>query len=525
MIKSIHTIKNIIVQLIKAKSEYVLGFFALQSLMTERINMKKLKNSRRGLTFSLNSDDIAIGTKYRYVISKEKKEVLIIPDENGTMTVSRKKCGKRFKPLFDIRSREVKSLVEAADYLEVEVLSDKIIVHAYKNAKISIFRKKICSISEVLGVKQGEIILQRAAGGENIAVSEAYAEYDASYGSDLDEITSEKLKGDAKAVYDVISLFSGAGLFDKAWLDSGRFRFVYANDFDKNVFGTYTRNIGNHMHIKDIREVRSEELPFADVFLTSPCCQAFSNANRKNAKTKVGEEKRLLVDEVIRLAIEKQPKVVVIENVPGFITSEDGLYLSRVFEGMSGYEISVQVVKDHEVGGYSKRERAIIICSKIGKIELPQVKTLTYKTVKEALAKVDATWYNYADVTQPSEKTKEKMSYVPQGGNWRDIPTEINTYGPNTQSNIMRRLREDEPSITLSNFRKSNILHPTQNRILTVSEAAAIMGLEKDFQFVSDSLSAMQQMVANGVTQAISKFVRNAVLRKLDAYTLAQQSV
>ena len=111
------------------------------------------------------------------------------------------------------------------------------------------------------------------------------------------------------------------------------------------------------------------------------------------------------------------------------------------------------------------------------------------------------------------------MSYVKPGGNWKDIPSEIGGYGPNTQSNIMRRLDPDKPSITLSNFIKSNILHPFENRILSVSEAAAIMGLERDFRFISDSLSAKQQMVANGVTQAIGKFVKNVVLKKLDEFT------
>jgi len=44
------------------------------------------------------------------------------------------------------------------------------------------------------------------------------------------------------------------------------------------------------------------------------------------------------------------------------------------------------------------------------------------------------------------------------------------------------------------------------------------MGLEKDFTFFG-SLSEMQQMVANGVTQAIGGFVKNAVLKQLDAAT------
>lgn len=469
----------------------------------------------------MDSDQIEIGTKYRYIV--DSNGVTIVPDKNGNMTVSRKRVGERFKPLFDIRSKEVKALVSKADYLEIEVLKDKILVHTYRKSKIAIFRKKICTIDEVLGVKSGEIVLKRAAGDTSTCYQYTLSDWLSSVNSSMSQTEKSAVEKDLKAVYDTVSLFSGAGLFDKAWLDSGRFRFVFANDFDKNVLDTYRANIGNHIVCKDIRDVNANEIPFADVFLTSPCCQAFSNSNRHNINSEEAEEKRLLVEEVVRLVKEKKPKVFVIENVPGMLTKEDGLYLHKVLDNLSEYEFTVEVIEDHKVGGYSTRKRAIIIGSNIGRVVFPEMKMLTFRTVKDALDKVDPSWYNFGDVTIPSEETKKKMSYVPQGGNWQSIPAEIGGYGPKTHSNIMRRLKEDEPSITLSNFRKSNILHPTEDRILTVAEAGAIMGLDKDFRFISDSLSAMQQMVANGVTQAISKFVRNAVLRTLDANRLVEE--
>ena len=46
------------------------------------------------------------------------------------------------------------------------------------------------------------------------------------------------------------------------------------------------------------------------------------------------------------------------------------------------------------------------------------------------------------------------------------------------------------------------------DRILTVSEAAALQGLDKYFVF-SGSLNSMQQQVANGVTAAIARFCKN----------------
>lgn len=489
---------------------------------------KKIKSSKRGLTFSLEESDIAVGSHYRYVIDKKKHQILIIPDLQGPLTVSRKRSGKKYKPLFDLRSKEVKSFIETADYLEVEIKEGKIVISTFQKgkARFRLLKGKTCSIDEVFGTKTSEIILplQMAVGTDcNESLLKEFVTGFTVIEKNNDSNTAKGVTKDILKVYDVVSLFSGAGLFDKSWLDGGRFRFVYANDINKDVIETYKYNIGDHITCKDIREVKVEELPFSDVFLTSPCCQAFSNANRHNIESESGALKRLLVEEVIRLANGKKPKVIVIENVPQMLTKEDGLYVHKVIEGLPEYEITVQILKDNELNGFSNRARCILIASRIGKITFPDVKCLTHKTVRDALSKVDASWYNYRDVTVPSDKTKEKMAYVPQGGNWKDIPPEIGGYGPNTQSNIMRRLSWDKPSITLSNFRKSNILHPEENRILSVAEAAAIMGLDKDFRFISKSLSAMQQMVANGVTQAIGRFVKNTVLKKLDEHESALQ--
>lgn len=80
----------------------------------------KIKRSKRGLTFSIREKLFGIGEKYRYIVDKANKEILIIPDKNGNMTVSRKKSGNAYKPLFDIRSKEVREIVCSCDYLEVE---------------------------------------------------------------------------------------------------------------------------------------------------------------------------------------------------------------------------------------------------------------------------------------------------------------------------------------------------------------------------------------------------------------------
>lgn len=489
----------------------------------ERRKMKKIRSSKRGLTFSIPS--LKIGAHYRYVIDKWKKEVSIIPDENGNMTVSRKKSSRGIKPLVDIRSTEVRKLVSEADYIELETLKDgSVLVRTKKKTQAN--SAGVVSIQEILQSKTSEFIIPTkmlaVSGGYPTTLfgrptlaEDSYFEYLSK--SAFDGYVKRQQKKEIKKVYDVISLFSGAGMLDKAFMD-GRFRFVYGVDFEPAAVETYRRNIGDHIECKDIRKVDADMVPNADVVIGGPCCQAYSNANRTNADSKEAEEKRLLFEDYARIVKAKKVKVWVVENVPELLTKNDAFYFNRLCDMLSDYEITATVVTDNEVGGYSTRKRAIVIGSKIGKIELPQLKKVTSKTVRDALSKVDSTWLNFNDVTKPGAETVLKMSYVPEGGNWKDIPESIHKFGPSTQSNTYRRLEWDNPSITLTNFRKANILHPTKNRTLSVAEASSIMGLEKDFTFFGN-LSEMQQMCANGVTQAIGKFVKNAVLKKLDVAT------
>lgn len=482
---------------------------------------KKIKGSKRGLTFT--SQELEVGQRYRYEVDISKKEVRIIPVNDGDMIVSRKKSGNHFIPLVDIRSSSVKKVISTADYLCLEVLpSGDILVSVVKERKTQ--KSKLVSIRDIISRRN---VKQFIIPEEMLAVSgeSGYPQYlfgrptlaEDSYFDYLYSNVGRKRapsSREVKKIYDVISLFSGAGMLDRAFLD-GRFRFVYGIDFEPAAVRTYRENIGNHIVCGDIRDVDAVTVPDADVAIGGPCCQAYSGENRHNADSVEGEAKRLLIDDYCRIVKEKNVKVWVIENVPELLTKSQGYYLNRICERLSDYEITATVIADDEVGGYSVRRRAIVIGSKVGRIDFPETRLAMYKTVRDALQAVNAEWYNYEDVTKPKPETQKKMSFVPQGGNWKDVPAEINTYGPDTHSCIMRRLEWNKPSITLTNFRKSNILHPEENRILSVAEAAAIMGLDKNFKFLG-TLSEKQQMVANGVTQAIGRFVKKLVLNALD---------
>ncbi len=489
--------------------------------------MKKIKRSDRGLTFSLEANEAQIGAKYRYVIDKKEKCVKIIPDEeNGNITASRKRCGKNYKPLFDIRSKEVRELVSASDYLEVEIKDGMILVHAYKKIKNSflhLVKSNIVRIDDVLCKRTGTIMLsEQVVGQSSVDAILAAESLLASISHSMNSYSAKLKSGDIERVYDVVSLFSGAGLLDYAFRDP-QFRFKYAVDFDKDACETYRYNIGDHIECRDIREVQASDVPDTDVIIGGPCCQGYSNSNRTDIRKESARAKRLLIEDYVRIVLEKRPQVFVIENVPQFLTKEGGIYFRHVTDALEseGYSITATVVCDSEVGGYTVRKRAIVIGSLIGEINLPESKIHTIKTVKDALSKVDSTWFNYEDLTKSSAQTQETMSHVPDGGNWQNVPKNIHKFGPSTQSNTYRRLAWNEPSPTITNWRKCILMPPHgceggDNRILNVSEAAALMGLDKNFHVLGSSINSRQQQIGNGVTQAIGKLVKETVLSALN---------
>lgn len=464
----------------------------------------RIKYSKRGLTFSFKENEtFKAGSHYRYIIDNASDEVIIVPDENGKYKFSRK--GANAKPLVDLRNEEIKNVMSMAQFMEVEVLDDKIIVHIIKKQ----INTEGLSDREVVDLidKSEDITFEV---DKSILTEHNTALIDMLTAAGL---FSEKNIRDISYVFDVVSLFSGAGLLDYPFKLDDSFDIKFAVDFNKAACETYKNNIGDHILCMDMRDLKETEVPECDVILGGVCCQGYSNANRKGNEF-LNVSKRLLVDDYIRIVKAKQPLIWCIENVPQFLTKEDGKYLEKVLTNLSEeYNITYSVVNDVEVGGYSTRKRMILIGSTkaMDKVIIPNVELSKKGTVGDALKKVTPDWFNYNDVTKASEVTIAKMKQVRPGHNYKDIEELKNL---NRHSNFYYRLESDKPSVTIVNWRKVNIMPPVGNRILSVSEAAAIMGLDKNFRFYG-TLNDRQQQVGNGVTFAIANFIKTIIKNAL----------
>lgn len=466
----------------------------------------RIKTSKRGLTFSFKENEsFKVGSRYRYIVDTTNNEIRLLPDNAGRYKLSRK--GINEKPLVDLRNKEIRGVISSAKYLEIEIQDNIIAIHIIK-LETNIEQLSDRKVIELLDKSEKTTIYTTK---ENLQENGKLL-LEALQASGL---FSTKIANDISYVFDVVSLFSGAGMLDYPFYKDDCFNIKFACDFDKSACETYKINIGNHIICEDMRDLMVENIPNMDLIIGGPCCQGYSNENRHNINKDTSKIKRLLIDDYIRVVKAKKPKVFLIENVPQFLTKENGKYLERVLIELSDYEITYQVVTDYKVGGYTKRKRMILIGSKIGKINIPDVELSRIKTTKEALIKVNDDWYNYKDITKTSPETQRKMAFVKPGGNYKDIPEMAHL---NRHSNTYKRLHPDEPAITITNWRKVNLMPPTGNRILSVAEASALMGFDKEFKFLG-TINDKQQQCGNGVTRAIATFIKSIIKNAFLCYT------
>jgi len=76
----------------------------------------------------------------------------------------------------------------------------------------------------------------------------------------------------------------------------------------------------------------------------------------------------------------------------------------------------------------------------------------------------------------------------------------------NMHSNIYRRLKWNDVSYTITHVRKAVLIHPLQDRLLSIREAARLQSFPDWFRF-SGSLNQQYQQIADAVPPLLAKAV------------------
>ena len=163
----------------------------------------------------------------------------------------------------------------------------------------------------------------------------------------------------------VVDLFAGAGGFSRGFEIEG-FKLVVAVENFKPVANTYKYNFPEvEVLVKDIKEVTGEEIiricGDVDVLIGSPPCDPFTKANPMalRPEDRLYKDKRVILTlHYIRLVKEINPKIFIMENVPGILELKKALI--REFRKIGYENVFFNVLRAEDYGNPSKRTRVFI---------------------------------------------------------------------------------------------------------------------------------------------------------------------
>jgi len=159
------------------------------------------------------------------------------------------------------------------------------------------------------------------------------------------------------------SFFAGVGGIDAGFENTGAFSTVYANEFDPYPAATFELNHTIKVDVRDIHQVKCEELPDFDVLLAGFPCQAFSIAGlRKGFDDAKGRGE--LFFELVRIMEVKRPRIAFFENVKNLVGHDNGNTFKVICEqlDMLGYKHTHKVLNAMDYGNIAQnRERIYII--------------------------------------------------------------------------------------------------------------------------------------------------------------------
>jgi DNA (cytosine-5)-methyltransferase 1 len=339
--------------------------------------------------------------------------------------------------------------------------------------------------------------------------------------------------------YAVLDLFCGIGGFSKGFEKAG-FHISAGIDNWKVALETFEKNHKKSKAIYgDLRDLKDsvfkEFSGKIDVIIAGPPCQGFSMSGKRD----INDKRNTLFEEVIRAVKLIRPKVVIIENVVGLLSmvNPDGepikdLIYRKLQE--EGYEVEHRVFNASEHGVPQSRKRVVFIGSRIGQIDfpriqgdaitvgdalgnLPDVEAKVYGEPKTEFQKLMADGerniYNHEKMKHNKE-VLERITYVPAGGNWQDIPPKFYNVG-GEHSNNYRRLDPKKPSITLKHATKSMIIHPKFDRVITAREVARLQSFPDSF-ILSGTRFEQHQQLANAVPPLLAFEIAKMIKQKLE---------
>lgn len=356
----------------------------------------------------------------------------------------------------------------------------------------------------------------------------------------------------AEPMFRILDLFSGAGGMSYGMEQNEHFTTEIALDFNEKALQTFKYNMPSTETIcGDITDEKTKAKVIelcrnrkVNMIIGGPPCQGFS---LKGKKLGLEDPRNYLFKEYLHFVEILKPEVFVIENVKALLSTSAGWFKEQILNKVTemGYYVEYGVLTASDFGVPQSRQRAIFICSRNKKIELPIPTCKKVVTVKDAI--YDLAYLNSGEgdfeqeyITEPSSdyqcqmRKGSKKLYNHKASNHAEIaikklemiPPECgkehlpkNMLGKQKFSGTWGRLKWSEVSPTIDTrfdaASNGTNNHPFLNRAITPREAARIQSFDDKFVFIGPKLYIRQQ-IGNAVPPLMAKAIADQIFNTLN---------
>jgi DNA (cytosine-5)-methyltransferase 1 len=296
-----------------------------------------------------------------------------------------------------------------------------------------------------------------------------------------------------------IDLFCGCGGLTLGLRQAG-FKVVGAVDNDALSMETYRRNHpGVTVWEKDIRKLAVSKVKKRlklrkgqlDLLAGCPPCQGFSTVRTLNGGRRVQDERNDLVFDFLRFVEGLQPKVVMLENVPGLAADKRMEIFQKQLRKL-GYTSDYRILDAADYGIPQRRRRVILMGGRFGSVEFALGKT-ERRTVRETISTLPPVGESsdplHDIIAKRSKRITDLIKSIPKDGGSRTDLAESRQLPCHRRCNgfkdVYGRMAWDKvaPTITSGciNPSKGRFLHPEEDRAITLREAALLQGFPPNY--------------------------------------------
>ena len=302
-----------------------------------------------------------------------------------------------------------------------------------------------------------------------------------------------------------IDLFAGIGGFRLAFRKNGGLC-VFSSEWDKFAQQTYSENFGETPS-GDIRTIKERDIPSHDILTAGFPCQPFSHAGLRMG---FEDTRGTLFFDIARIIEFHKPKLVLLENVKGFLSHDKGNTFKVVRATLEdlGYEVHSQVLNAKDFGLPQNRERIYIVG-----INRKRVNSLPFTFPRPSKRQTSV-----GDILEEGVPQKYTISDRLWAGHRRrleDHRARGNGFGYSIfnaksthTSTISARYYKDGSEILISQRNKNP-------RKITPREAARLQGFPESFRIPVSDAQAYRQF-GNSVAVPVVRAIAQRMVKLLD---------